>query len=67
MTALKELEPLIVAEWDRWSAETGKHNQMFFYLHLQEKRPDLLDFRCHGAPERKIKEILIKEKRLPLS
>lgn len=66
MATLKELEPQIVAEWDRWSAETGKDNHGIFYAHLGRERPDLLKFRCNGAPDRKIKEILIKAGRLSL-
>lgn len=64
MVALKILEPLIVAEWDRWSAETGGTSYMSFYAHLKNNRAELLEFRTWGAPERKVKEILMKAGRI---
>jgi alpha-L-fucosidase len=58
MATLKELTPLIQVEWQQWTEEKGREDLLLFFAHLQNSRPELLKFRCAGAPIRKIKEIV---------
>lgn len=60
MASLKELTPLIHAEWLEWKTTAININYVSFYIYLKNNRPELLKFRCNGAPERKIKEIILK-------
>lgn len=59
MAALKILIPQIHKEWWRWKLQVEKPGYLSFSIHLKNNRPDLLKFRCSGAPERKIKEIIL--------
>jgi hypothetical protein len=43
---------LIVAEWRRWAQYRGSYTmidiQIFYFVWLNERRPDLLAFTCQG-------------------
>lgn len=60
MVSLQDLAYPIQTEWFSWKARSVSVNYISFYLYLKNNRPELLNFRCNGAPERKIKEIILR-------
>ena len=59
-----EAERLAIAEWDRWDGDKqGVMAPLTFYMHLQNRRPDILNFRHKGDPYQTVKCWLIEASR----
>lgn len=59
---LERAEKLIIAEWRRWAQYRGSYTisdiQIFYFVWLKERRPDMLAFTCQGDQWQVVREWL---------
>lgn len=64
MYSISEVEPMIVAEWRRWSRVKGSYStgdMLEFFSTLQTQNSHLLAFRCSGDKWQRVHSWLLRD------